>query len=476
MDGEWEDVPELTRRESELSETSNRRSKRSPTPSTPRTTARRRKPVKTVFIAAQPPTAIPRRLPPKARKEPEPLVDVDGDQMRTAVKYGLASSVRYFGAVVTHALRLLRRPLGWLLFLWMLSVLLVKVSDTFRKAFSPVCRVPFISSSSLCRPLSNDVAHVPQWADYPRLVEIQSSNFEQLLGDTVGGSALTLEIKKVEMATRDLVTLVKYSDLKSKDHLADSLLLFVDDAKTTGRGLQKLTSKINGAVDKYVFPVAYMLPSMSHYVHTFRIMAINDHALHLIEGTSHDQPNSLIRVIWPFGTQKPSRDTVVEAFRGSMDVHAEEMARLILEVEVSNANLDQLEEDLAVLHELCTREKITLSEEHDELLSQLWTILGGNRAQRKKFSTNLELLKALGEYRKRAAAHVAAAMQTLQAMGEDMEDLRERVAAPEIVGDHIPIEVHMKSIQSGMERLKEQRIRAREREDQLMNKILGIHA
>lgn len=80
----------------------------------------------------------------------------------------------------------------------------------------------------------------------------------------------------------------------------------------------------------------------------------------------------------------------------------------------------------------------------------------------------------MGEYRKRARAHVAAAMQTLEAMGEDMEDLRERVTAPEIVGDKIPVEVHMKSIQSGMERLKEQRIKAREREEQLMNRILGI--
>ncbi|RPD59569.1 hypothetical protein L227DRAFT_152232 [Lentinus tigrinus ALCF2SS1-6] len=456
-DGEWEDVPDsrLARRESDTSEISSRQFRRSATPSS-RPAARRRKPAKTVYIAAQAPT-IPRRLTPKPRREPELSVEIDRDQMSSAFIYGIASSVRYFGAVVTHALRLLRRPLGWLLFLWMFSVLLLKISSTLRKAFAPACVLPFITSSSLCRPLvSGDVAPVPQWADYPRLVEIQNSNFEQLLGDTVGGSALTLEIKKAEMATRDLVTLVKYSELQSKDHLAESLLVFVDDAKATGRGLQKLTSKINGAVDK--------------------IMAINDHALHLIEGTTHDQPNSLVRVVWPFGTAKPSRDTVVEAFRSSMDVHADEMARLILEVEVSNANLDQLEEDLAVLHELCTREKITLSEKHDELLSQLWTILGGNRGQRRKFSTNFELLKALGEYRKRAAAHVAAAMQTLQAMSEDMEDLRERVAAPEIVGDHIPIEVHMKSIQSGMERLKEQRIRAREREDQLMNKILGVEA
>jgi hypothetical protein len=58
-----------------------------------------------------------------------------------------------------------------------------------------------------------------------------------------------LEIKKAEMATTDLVTLVRVSDLKSRDMLADLLARFVDDAKKTGRGLQKLSSKVGGAVD-----------------------------------------------------------------------------------------------------------------------------------------------------------------------------------------------------------------------------------
>ena len=92
----------------------------------------------------------------------------------------------------------------------------------------------------------------------------------------------------------------------------------------------------------------------------------------------------------------------------------------------------------------------------------------------RSFNANLELLRDLGEYRRRAAAHVAAAMQTLQAMGEDMEDLRERVAATELVGDVVPVEVHMKSIRAGMDRLKEQRLKAKEREELLMNRILGI--
>jgi len=90
----------------------------------------------------------------------------------------------------------------------------------------------------------------PRWADYPKLVDTQSATFEQLLHESIGGSGLSLEIKKAEMATSDLVTLVRVSNLKSKEMLADSLSDFVVDAKKTGRDLHKLTSKVGGAVDK----------------------------------------------------------------------------------------------------------------------------------------------------------------------------------------------------------------------------------
>lgn len=54
-----------------------------------------------------------------------------------------------------------------------------------------------------------------------------------------------------------------------------------------------------------------------------------------------------------------------------------------------------------------------------------------------------------------------------------MEELRERVAAPELAGGEIPLEVHVRSIRSGIERLNEGRIRAREKEEQAMQRILG---
>ncbi|KAH9902634.1 hypothetical protein C8Q73DRAFT_13011 [Cubamyces lactineus] len=466
QDGEWEDVPDtnLAREDSRAATIGRRASSASlDAPHTPRTATRRRKPGKVVYVAQTPP-ASPRRparaaqvqaQPSKPKRQPRPAID--REQVQDALIEGGAETLRYCLSIFTHALRLLRWPFGILLALWLLGTIFARLSSTFRHALGPICWIPGISSSVICRApqaFDENGGQLPQWADYPKLVEIQSSSFEQLLDGSVGGSGLSLEIKKAEMASKDLITLVKYSELKSKDHLAEALDEFVEDAKRTGKGLQKLTTKINGAVDN--------------------IMAINDYALRTIED-AQNKPKSLIRAVWPFASPPSgSRDVVVQAFRDSMDVHATEMRRLVLELAVSEANLERLDTHLVALHELCTRENLTLSAAREDLLAQLWTLLGGNRKRLRGMDFNLGLLRELGEYRKRAAAHVAAAKQTLQAMSEDMEDLRERVAAPDVVGDRIPVEVHMKSIQSGLERLKEDRIRAREREDDLVRKILNV--
>jgi len=153
--------------------------------------------------------------------------------------------------VVSRAFRLLRRPLSFLLFLWIFALIFTPIISKLRMAFAPLCYIPGISFLRVCHhdTPSGNGAQPPQWADYPRLVDIQSTTFEQLMNELVGGSALSLEVKKAEMATTDLVTLVRVSELKSREMIANTLVDFVNEAKKTGRGLQKLSSKVNGAVD-----------------------------------------------------------------------------------------------------------------------------------------------------------------------------------------------------------------------------------
>lgn len=203
------------------------------------------------------------------------------------------------------------------------------------------------------------------------------------------------------------------------------------------------------------------------------IVAVNDHALHTIEA-SGGKSFSALSIIWPFSSAVATKDLIRGTFSEAMGVLANQMSRVILEAEVSLANLESLDERLQVLHELVSRENKSISAEKEDLLAELWTILGGNKRRLKGLDGHLFLLRNIGEYRKRAQAHVIAALQTLQGMSEDMEDLRERTAAPELVGERIPVEVHIKSIKAGLERLTQKRIKAQEREEEAVRKILGV--
>ena len=232
-DSEWEDVPEAQPVRTVSSRTARSRSVSvQPTSPTGARQTRRRRPVKTVYVVQPQPAAPPLAAPIPRRK---PILYQD--QVQEVFMTGVASGVRYFGGVFTHAFQLLKTPLGYMvfgvLFVCCLAFVMTRLYGMLHAVVAPVCWIPLISSSVVCR-----VPHIPQdthgglpqaqWADYPRLVEIQSSSFEQLLGGSVGGSALSLEIKKAEMATKDLITVVKLSDLKSRERLAASLFEFVE--------------------------------------------------------------------------------------------------------------------------------------------------------------------------------------------------------------------------------------------------------
>ncbi|KAG6862463.1 hypothetical protein C0995_000009 [Termitomyces sp. Mi166 len=204
-------------------------------------------------------------------------------------------------------------------------------------------------------------------------------------------------------------------------------------------------------------------------------MAVNDYALHEIEA-AHSKPPTIMSMygLIPWLAKKPTYNVVMRTFNEAMGVLSNSLERLILEAETNLANLERLEERLSTLHEIVSREDLALSGAKSELLAELWTMLGGNKQQLRNFDGHLSLLRSLSSYRQQALAHVVTALQTLKGMSSDMEDIRERVAAPDLIGSRIPIEVHIKSIKTGLERLQEGRVRAKKLEEDTIRRVLGI--
>ncbi|KAG1770948.1 hypothetical protein EDD22DRAFT_864580 [Suillus occidentalis] len=430
--GEWEDVPDK--------DVSPERFDNFDSPNTTST-----------FTDASKPRRRSKSPPPRSKRKKSPMMDkenvVDKEQIKEALSTTAHHSSIYILDIFLRAVRLMRIPLSIMLFLWMLSFAMIRLSGALRTAFAPMCYLPVVSRSALCAPLDPSASQVPKWADFPQLMETQGSTFEKLLAGSVGGSGLSIEIRKAEFATADLATLVRHSDLKSNDVLADLLSTFVKDAKKTARSLTKLSSRIGGAVDN--------------------VMAVNGYAMRTIQEAEKNAPAL-------YSLHGFDSEVILDTFASAMDTFSVAIQRLILEAEVSLHNLDVLEEDLSSVREVVMREDVDVTAEHSELLGALWTKLGGNRRALRDADRRLGLLKDLGDYRRQAQAHVVAALQTLNSMSEDMEDLRERVATPELIDGRIPLHVHIESIQNGLERLQEGRVRAKEREEDVMRKVLGF--
>ncbi|KAJ3540656.1 hypothetical protein NMY22_g4210 [Coprinellus aureogranulatus] len=380
---------------------------------------------------------------------------------------GVYSTAKYILTIFRRTMTILGFPLAGITSLLLLLVIVAlllqlavasltpaldRLSSVLATTLGPFCYIPYVSSIGICNSLLDHLSESPstkikrtvRWADYPRLVEIQSKSFGQMVDEYVltatTPSSLSLDLKKAEMATADLILLIRASDLKTRESLASTLSQFSGSARTAGRALARLDAKMNGALDN--------------------VMAMNEYTLQAIEVARARSGGSLAEALLPWSSRKSAEVVVKETFFNAMNVLSENLERIILEVEINSQNLDNLEENLNTVQSIAAREDAALAADRDELLSRLWTRLGGNRKDLKNYNRNLNLLLDLRTYRKAAQARLGATMHLLQGLGQEMEDMRERVAAPNLIGSKVTPEVHMMSIRGGLERLMEGRMRA----------------
>lgn len=153
-----------------------------------------------------------------------------------------STSVRYSNIYILDVLRMARlmhisSSMPFFLFMFALVIM--------RLAFHQ-CYLRFIWSSALCIPPYLNVLPNSKWADFPQLMEMQSSKFEQLLDESV---ALSLEFGKAAFETSGMITTM-IIDPKFDFDRANLLTVFDRDAKKASRSVIRLISRVGSAVDK----------------------------------------------------------------------------------------------------------------------------------------------------------------------------------------------------------------------------------
>ncbi|KAF2766989.1 hypothetical protein EJ03DRAFT_276926 [Teratosphaeria nubilosa] len=361
--------------------------------------------------------------------------------------------VGYATDIVGIALHSLKPLLGYALLLYILIGGLVFaigfLTNTVNNALTPICRIPGASYLNFPFCAATTTPELQGPAEFDKLVQAQS-HFEDVLASTRVGASLPMDMKRSEASIRDLKHVVQSSTLPSRNELVFEFGGFIDTARQASQDLSKFNSRIARAVD--------------------HILSTNRWTLSTIEGvkTGQESQGALRRwvgdnlnVFAPFQPVSLSRDLLLDQYLRHTAAVEDQILTLITEAHALLAILDNLDARLDIIAAIATRDGVKIQDSKDELFAHLWTKLGGNRSQQARHEQQLRLLNDVVTYRRLAWAHVTATIVKLQAIRDSLEDLRERVALPEVVGAKVPLEVHLASILLGVERLEAQRDESR---------------
>ena len=425
------------------------------------------KPRKRKETSKTPAVAEPRGRTPDPRSQNQTVEKLE------KVSRFLHLLLSWFFDVVGGAFVALKTPLSYFiaayLFVGALILLRNLFTNSLAAALSPLCRLPGSSTLvPLCRTAMSTTYSAPDTpVQFDELMEVQSK-FEDILSASAGGVSLPLDMKRGENSIRDLRTVVRHSSLHSKNELVLEFDGFIQTARIASSDLQRFNSHVGRGVDNVLATARW----------TKRVL--DGIAMH---AASQGALASFVheKLLAPFQpVVRFTEDALLDQYIQHTRTVEGEIERLVLEAQSVLQVLTNLEDRLDVIHNIATREDVRAQTSRQEVLSELWTLLGGNRQRVGKLDGQLHLLRQVNTYRQTAFAHVSGTMLRLQAMGAELEELRERVGGVELLGGKmgVPLRVHIENIEMGVERLEEGRLRAKEVEGQTMRRAVeeGTHS
>lgn len=395
------------------------------------------------------------------------------NQFAQTIPSALYNILTWSIGVISLAFRYAQRPFAILLSIYLcfggLIIAQNMATRSIAASLSPICRLPGVSLIRLPFCPSPDTIVPPDASspvEFDDLMSVQSQ-FEQVLEKSADGVSLPFEMKRSETAIRDLRSLVRHSDLQARDELLFEFDGYIDTARSTASDLQKFNTHVGSAVDAVI--------SINRW--TSRYL---DNLGPEAEDASLPPRSDSAVVGWASWLFHPFQPTTGHVFneRILLDKYIEHtalvsdrIATLILEAQSVLRLLTKAEDHLSLIYDITSRSSADTASRRDHILWNLWTIVGVNSDRLGSLSRQLALLRQVDIQRSSAVAQVSALILELESIQAGLGDLRDRVAQPELLRDGvgglppIPLSVHIETIDRGVERLEDARLRIRAAEN-----------
>jgi hypothetical protein len=390
------------------------------------------------------------------------------ERFTTSVPEFLFNCVAWVFSVIGMALHFAKWPLAVLLALYVAVGMAIMgknmITNSVSAPLQPICRIP--GASLLNLPFCPDPSTVPastnqaQPIEFDELMNVQSQ-FEKVLEDSAYGVSLPMEMKRAEASVRDLRTMVKYSELPIRDELVYEFDGYISSVRQISNDLQSFNTHVGSAVDS--------------------VISINRWTSRYIDSiaTNREANNGVLSrgVEWLFAPFQPAvfdDRMVLDKYIEHTALVSDKIANLILEAQSTLRLLSQAEDHLQLINEHVVRGGNAVEEKRSEVFWDLWTLIGANNRRLHNLRAQLSLLKQVDTQRNSAVTQLLGLIHDLGDIQTKLSDLRDRVAAPELLADTttIPLSVHIETINAGVERLEAARSRIRAEENERLQQAL----
>lgn len=391
------------------------------------------------------------------------------EQMSSDISRAIYSTLGWVFGVLGMAFRFAQKPLAVALALYLVVGALILASNWLTHsvyvALSPMCNIPGITSVldlPFCT-IGHDEKAKP--LEFEGVMSVEAA-FEQIYEKSATGVSLPIEMKRSEIAVRDLRTMVKFSDLQGKEDLLAQLTEFINAAGKASDDLQAFNIHVGAAVDS----VININKWTARYLDNLAIS----------ERESHGLVTDLVaKVFAPFQPSVYSERTLTEKYVELTAVVGLKIEDLIEEAEQVQTTLLYAQDQLNEVHDFVIRSTpVVEGQQKGGIWEALLRLVGANAAQRDAIAKQLRLLQQVDSQRNTALAQVTELIRDLKGMQLQLKQLREDTAAPAVVDGRMGIsgprtlEQHVETINMSVERLLYARSRIREIESDRVKEAL----
>ncbi|KAK5992659.1 hypothetical protein PT974_06074 [Cladobotryum mycophilum] len=294
-------------------------------------------------------------------------------------------------------------------------------------SLAPICRIPGASHLNLpfCE---STVSEVQNGAvcniDFKDLISAQAK-FEDILSKGRYGSAIPLELKGSEIATRSLRGLLKESDIPSRNELIFELSSYIEKVGRASSDLQTFYIHIGSTVDSVININRWTLRHMSSLS---------------VEPETPNVPPIVAWAAWVVSYFRPSQQDLtdrilLEKYAEHIVLIQDRLERLTDEGSALALLLSHSKNHLSVIQERAKSPPHPVPSKPDSLLAGILSYIGGIVDEQRDLREQLDLLEKVDEQYSDAISYLVTLIDELKDIHAELGDLLRRSSEPATIWD-----------------------------------------